>query len=142
MSYSSRFVSLQLLQYILMCIIFLMPRIQSHTTSMINYEYFSPTSDYRNRSEDMRTNGIVSTRGSQSLVRQRSTFVLRDINGNYDACQTPINVGNYSNSIAIIQRGGNCTFSVKITRAKQYGASGTNRLPDRSHCLTEEFSSF
>ncbi|CAF3919007.1 unnamed protein product [Rotaria sp. Silwood1] len=30
---------------------------------------------------------------------------------------------NISNGIAIIQRGGNCTFSVKITHAKQYGAS-------------------
>jgi hypothetical protein len=66
----------------------------------------------------------VSSRGSQSAVPYGQAFILMDGNGNYDGCQQPINSTIYSNGIAIIQRGGNCTFSVKITRAKQYGASG------------------
>jgi hypothetical protein len=93
-------------------------------TTIINYEYFSPNSNYTNKTEDTSTNGIVSSKGSQSIVRQGQAFILIDQYGNFDACQQTINPFNYSNGIAIIQRGGNCTFSVKITRAKQYGASG------------------
>jgi len=93
-------------------------------TTIINFEYYTPNSNYTNKTEDSRTNGIVSSRGSQSIVRNGQTFILTDINGNFDGCQQPINPLNYSNGVAIIQRGGNCTFSVKITRAKQYGASG------------------
>ena len=97
-------------------------------TAILNFEYYTPNSNYVNRIEDTRTNGVVSDRGSQFAVHNRPAFVLMDINGSFDACRTPINAGNYSNGIAIIQRGGNCTFSVKITRAKQYGASGEDEL--------------
>jgi E3 ubiquitin-protein ligase RNF128 len=72
----------------------------------------------------MRTDGVVSTTGINSIVRNGQAFILTDAYGYFDGCQQPINPLNYSNGIAIIQRGGNCTFSVKITRAKQYGAAG------------------
>jgi len=93
-------------------------------TTIITFEYYTPNSNYTNKTEDIRTNGIVSSRGSQAFVPRGQAFILTDINGNFDGCQQPINPLNYSNGIAIIQRGGNCTFSVKITRAKQYGAAG------------------
>ncbi|CAF0718283.1 unnamed protein product [Adineta steineri] len=109
--------------YIYLCIILLPKYIESYTTTIINFEYYSPYSNYINKTEESRTNGIVSTKGSQLKVLNGQAFILLDGNGNYDGCQQPIKSLNYSNGIAIIQRGGNCTFSVKITRAKQYGAT-------------------
>ena len=100
------------------------PVLHSIHHTIINFQYYSPFSNYTNITEDSRTNGIVSTTGSQSTVRNGQAFILTDGNGNYDGCQQPINPIYYSNGIAIIQRGGNCTFSVKITRAKEYGAAG------------------
>ena len=110
---------------ILCCIIFFPNFLNGQLTATIKYEYYSVSSNYSNRTEESQTNGIVSTRGSQSPVFNRPAFVLMDSRKNYDACQQPINNVTYSNGIAIIQRGGDCTFSVKITRAKQFGASGT-----------------
>jgi hypothetical protein len=121
---SQQLLSSNMIMCFFLCIILLPKYIQSYTTTIINFEYYSLYSNYTNRTEDSRTNGIVSTKGSQSTVRNGQAFILMDGNGNYDGCQQPLNPLNYSNGVAIIQRGGNCTFSVKITRAKQYGASG------------------
>ncbi|UJR31223.1 hypothetical protein I4U23_018727 [Adineta vaga] len=120
---SLRIVSSSIIIYIFVCIILLSKSVQSYTTTIINFEYYTSSSNYQNRTEDGRTNGIVSTKGSQSKISLNQAFVLLDGNGNYDGCQESNRPLNYSNGIAIIQRGGNCTFSVKITRAKQYGAA-------------------
>ena len=93
-------------------------------TTIINFEYYTSSSNYLNKSEDTRTNGIVATRGNQPSLNRRSAFIFTDEKGKFDACQTPTNTRNYSNAVAIIQRGGNCTFNVKVARAKQYGAAG------------------
>jgi hypothetical protein len=111
--------------YLFLCIILCSHDIQCTITTLINFEYYTSNSNYTNKTEDIRTDGIVSTSGSHSIIRNGQAFVLTDSNGNFDGCQDAINALNYSNGIAIIQRGGNCTFSVKITRAKQYGAAGT-----------------
>jgi len=121
---SQRLLLSKMLIYFILCIILCPNYIQSTLTTLINFEYYTPNSNYTNKTDDTLTNGIVSSRSSQSTVRQGQAFILTDINGNFDACQQPINPLNYSNGVAIIQRGGNCTFSVKITRAKQYGAAG------------------
>ncbi|CAF3614971.1 unnamed protein product [Rotaria sp. Silwood1] len=92
-------------------------------TAIITYEYYSSLSNYLNLTYENQTNGVVSSKGSQMHVQKGPAFTLIDSYGKYDACQQSINTLNYSNGIAIIQRGGNCTFSVKITRAKQYGAA-------------------
>ncbi|CAF0997672.1 unnamed protein product [Adineta ricciae] len=117
---------------ILCCIIFFPNFLNGQLTATIKYEYYSVSSNYSNRTEESQTNGIVSTRGSQSPVFNRPAFVLIDSRKNYDACQQPINNVTYSNGIAIIQRGGDCTFSVKITRAKQFGASAVIIYDPRS----------
>lgn len=93
-------------------------------TTLISYEYYTPDSNFTTHIQDSQTNGFVSTRGSQNSVPNGRAFSLIDANGNADGCGQPINPVNVSNGIAIIQRGGNCTFSVKITRGKQYGAAG------------------
>lgn len=111
-------------------LLFLLEQSHAYMTTIITFEYFTPQSNYLNRTQDSRTNGILSTRGSQALVRRRSAVVLTDVHGNFDGCQDAVNAMSVNNSIAIIQRGGNCTFSVKITRAKQYGAAGKH--PDDS----------
>lgn len=115
---------LLLLIYFILCIIQLPNYVQCYITTIINFEYYSPYSNYSNKTEETQTNGFVSTKGSQSIVRNGRAFILTDVNGNNDGCERPINPLNISNGIAIIQRGGNCTFSVKITRAKACGASG------------------
>lgn len=107
-----------------LCIIFYPNLIHGQLTAIIKYEYYSSLSNYLNLTQEIQTNGVVSTQGSQTIVRDRSAFILIDSNGKYDGCQPSINRITYPNGIAIIQRGGDCTFSVKITRAKQYGASG------------------
>jgi len=122
MIHSQRLLSSNMFIYFLLCIILFPQYIQTALTTIINFEYYTPNSNYTNKTEDIRTNGIVSTSGSQTIVRNGQAFILTDLNGNFDGCQQPFNPLNYSNGIAIIQRGGNCTFSVKITRAKQYGA--------------------
>jgi len=104
--------------------LFLPKSIHCTLTTILHFEYYTLSSNYLNKSEDIRTNGIVSTSGSQSIVNNAQAFVLVDQFGRYDACLPTINPKNYSQGIAIIQRGGNCTFSVKVTRAKQYGAAG------------------
>ncbi len=113
-----------MLIYFLLCIILLPKYIQSTMTTIIAFEYYSPSSSYTSRVVGSRTNGIVSTRGIQSTVPNGPAFTLTDAYGNSDGCLDPVNSLNYTNGIAIIQRGGNCTFSTKITRARQYGASG------------------
>lgn len=106
------------------CIIFYPDIISGQLTAIIKYEYYSSLSNYSNITQEIQTNGIVSTKGSQTMVRNRPAFILIDSNGKNDGCQSPVNSVAFTNGIAIIQRGGDCTFSVKITRAKQYGASG------------------
>lgn len=110
--------------YILLGILLYPQIIHSALTSIINSEYYTIQSNYTNKTEDVQKDGVVSTTGSRSNIPNGPAFVIVDANGNYDACQTPISMRNVSNGIAIIQRGGNCTFSVKITRARQYGAAG------------------
>jgi hypothetical protein len=109
----------------LLCIILCPHFIHGDMTTIIKYEYYSSASNYSNITEDTQTNGLVSSQSSQSIVRYGQAFVLLDSYGRYDGCQRPAHPRNYSNGIAIIQRGGSCTFSVKITRAKQYGAAGS-----------------
>ncbi|CAF3148585.1 unnamed protein product [Rotaria socialis] len=92
-------------------------------TAIITYEYYSASSKYLNLTQENLTNGIVSSKGSQMLVPKGPAFILMDSQGKYDGCLQRVNIFNYSKGIAIIQRGGNCTFSVKISRAKQYGAA-------------------
>ncbi|CAF1079555.1 unnamed protein product [Rotaria sordida] len=123
MKSSQRLLSLNILIYFLLCIILLPKYIQCYMTTIITYEYYLSDSNFTNKTEESQTNGFVSTKGSQSIVRDGKAFILTGINGNFDGCEHPISPMNISNGIAIIQRGGNCTFSVKITRAKQYGAS-------------------
>lgn len=93
-------------------------------TSIITYEYFSPLSNYTTRVEENQTDGIVASRFSQVSVFRRPSFSLVDSNGNFYGCQQTTNSISVHYFVAIIQRGGNCTFSVKISRAKQLGASG------------------
>ncbi|CAF1510330.1 unnamed protein product [Rotaria sp. Silwood1] len=120
---SQRLLSFNVFIYFLLCIILLPKYIQCYMTTIITHEYYSPESNFTNKTDETQTNGFVSTKGSQSIVRNAKAFILTDINGTFDGCKQPINPMNISNGIAIIQRGGNCTFSVKITHAKQYGAS-------------------
>lgn len=110
--------------YILLGILLYPQIIHSSITSIINFEYYTANSNYTNKTENIQKDGVVSTTGSRSNIPNGLAFVLVDAKGNTDACQTPTSMANVSNGIAIIQRGGNCTFSVKITRAKQYGAAG------------------
>ncbi|CAF1210366.1 unnamed protein product [Adineta ricciae] len=109
--------------YFFVCIILFTKSVRCYTTTIITFEYYTSSSNYQTRIEDSQTNGIVSTKGSQLSVSWGQAFTLIDAAGNYDGCQEAIYPSNYSNGIAIIQRGGNCTFSVKITRAKQSGAA-------------------
>lgn len=121
-------------------LLFLIEQSHAYMTTIITYEYLTSHTNYINKTQDSRTNGILSTRGSQTMVRRRSAVVLTDINGSFDGCQESINANSVNNSIAIIQRGGNCTFSVKITRAKQYGAAGKKREEKTSITYTIRFS--
>jgi hypothetical protein len=109
---------------LLLCIIFYPNFLNGQLTAIIKYEYYSSLSNYSNLTQETQINGVVSTKGSQSIVRNKQAFILMDSNGRYDACQQTINPRTYSDGVAIIQRGGDCTFSVKITRAKELGASG------------------
>jgi cytochrome c-type biogenesis protein CcmE len=113
---------------LLLCIIFYPNFLNGQLTAIIKYEYYSSLSNYSNITQEIQTNGIISTKGSQSMVQNKQAFTLMDSNGKYDACQQTINPRIYSNGIAIIQRGGDCTFSVKITRAKNLGASGNSEI--------------
>jgi len=107
----------------LLCIIFYPNFLNGQLTAIIKYEYYSSLSNYSNLTQETQINGVVSTKGSQSIVRNKQAFTLMDSNGRYDACQQTINPRTYSDGVAIIQRG-DCAFSVKITRAKELGASG------------------
>jgi hypothetical protein len=109
---------------LLLCIIFYPNFLNGQLTAIIRYEYYSPSSNYLNITQETETNGIVSSTGSQSPVQNGQAFVLKGSDRNYDACQNTINPKTYINGVAIIQRGGDCTFSVKVTRARGYGASG------------------
>jgi len=113
-----------LMNTFLLCIIFYPHFLHGQMTAIITYQYYSSSSNYSNLTQQTQTNGIVSTKGSQSAVPYGQAFTLINSRRSYDACQKPINTFKYSNGIAIIPRGGDCTFSVKITYAKQYGASG------------------
>jgi hypothetical protein len=117
-------ISSYLLNIFLLCIIFYPNYLHGQSTANIKYEYYSSSSNYLNTTEDTQTNGVISSKGSQSIVRNAEAFTLVDSHGRYDGCEAPVKPFKYSNGIAIIQRGGDCTFSVKITRAKIYGASG------------------
>ncbi|CAF2033214.1 unnamed protein product [Rotaria magnacalcarata] len=123
MENSRRLSSLNMPIYILFCIVLSPKYIQCYVTTMISYEYYSSDSNFLNKTEDSQTNGFVSTRGGQDAVLNGKAFILIDSNGFFYGCGQPANPMYVSNGVAIIQRGGNCTFSVKITRAKQYGAT-------------------
>ena len=107
-----------------LCIILYPNYLHGQSAAVIKYEYYSVSSKYLNITEDAVTNGVVSSGGSQSAVLNAQAFVLVDAYGRYDGCLPSVKPVNTSNRIAIIQRGGDCTFSVKITRAKTYGAAG------------------
>lgn len=121
---SAHFSPASILICLLVGITLLAGRAECYPSTLLNFEYYTSASNYQNRTEDAFTNGLISSKGSQSKVRWGQAFVLVDANGNYDGCQAPTRARTYPGGIAIIQRGGNCTFSVKITRAKQYGAAG------------------
>ncbi len=109
---------------VLLCIIFYPNLLYGQLTAILKYEYYSSLSNYQNITQETQTNGVVSSKGSQSMVRNSQAFTLLDSYGRYDGCHPALNSLNYSNGTAIIQRGGDCTFSDKITRARQYGAAG------------------
>jgi hypothetical protein len=121
---SQQLFSTNMVIYFLLCIILLPKYIQSTMTTIISFEYYSPSSNYSNKTVGSRTNGIISTAGIQTTVPSGPAFTLTDMYGNSDGCLQPINNSTYTNGIAIIKRGGNCTFSTKITRGQQYGAIG------------------
>lgn len=93
------------------------------SVATLKYRFYSPISNYSNITEGNEASGTISSRGDQTPVYNRSVFLLVDANGRYDGCQPASNPMNYSGGVAIIHRG-ECTFSTKITRAKQYGAGG------------------
>jgi hypothetical protein len=111
---------------VLLCIIFNPNPIHGQLTGTLKYEYYSPSTNYQNITQEVQTNGIVSSKGSQTAVQNSQAFTLVDAFGRYDGCQPTVNPINVPNGTAIIQRGGDCTFSVKTTRAKQYGAAGNS----------------
>ncbi|CAF1412049.1 unnamed protein product [Rotaria sp. Silwood1] len=134
-----RLLSFNISIYFLLCIILLPKHIQCYMTTIITYEYYLSDSNFTNKTEETQTNGFVSTKGGQFSVRNGKAFILTDINGNFDGCEPLANPMNISNGIAIIHRGGNCTFSVKITRAKQYGASAVI-IYDPAHLGSELYN--
>ena len=93
-------------------------------TATLQYQFYSPVSSYQTTTEEIQRNGMVSSKGAQSPVYNRSVFTMMDVFGRYDGCQPASSPMNHFNAVAIVQRGGDCTFSMKITRAKQYGAAG------------------
>ena len=106
------------------CLLTLPVHVCSQRTVRIKYEYYTNVSNYSTIAQAIQTNGIVSSKGSQAVVRQARAVLLVDANGNYDACQQPIDGSSCLNAVVIIHRGGNCTFSVKTTRARLCGAAG------------------
>jgi hypothetical protein len=106
------------------CLLTFPVHVRSQRTTRVKYEYYSDVSSYSATVQEAQINGIVSSQGSQAVVRQARAFLFVDANGNFDACQQPVGVSSCLNAVAIIHRGGNCTFSVKTTRAKQCGAAG------------------
>lgn len=126
-NYQRLLLSSNIINTFLLYIIFYTSLVNSQMTAIITSEYYSLSSNYSNVVQVNQTNGVVSSSGSQIFVSKSSAFTLVDARGKYDACQQSINTMSYPKGIAIIQRGGNCTFSVKISRAKQYGAAGNLR---------------
>ena len=108
-------------------------------SAKIEYQYYTLETNYVNLSEKIETDGLVSSQ-SVDAIPFGSAFLLVDGNQNYDACQTPINTETVSNGIAIIHRGGDCTFSVKITRAKHFGAAGKRKKNPERSISNERFS--
>lgn len=127
---------------VLLCAVLCPHLLHGQLTAILKYEYYSPATHYFNITQETHINGFVSSRGSHSTVFNGSVFTMMDVTGRYDACQPPWNSKIYSNGIAVIQRGGDCTFSVKITRAKQYGAAGRRLLPSREICRVYFLFSF
>jgi hypothetical protein len=93
------------------------------TIATLKPRFYSPSSNYSNITEGIEATGTVSSRGDQTPVYNRSVFLLMGVNGRYDGCQPARNSTIYPGGVAIIHRG-ECTFSTKITRAKEYGAKG------------------
>ena len=119
-----RLLSSNLITALFLSMNFYLHCVNGRLTAIIRYEYYSSSSNYSSRIEENQINGIVSSQGNQKLIHRGSAFTLIDSNGRHDGCQSPTDQANYSNGIAILHRGGNCTFSIKITRAEQYGAKG------------------
>lgn len=97
------------------------------TIATLKPRYYDPLFNYRNITNGNEATGTVSSKGDQTPVYNRSMFLLMDANGKYDGCQPASQPMNYSGGVAIIHRG-ECTFSTKITRAKQYGAAGRESI--------------
>ena len=115
----------------LLCL--LITTIQCETTSFLSYEYFSSSSNYSLIERYNQTDGIISRLSRLTPVRRARAFVLVDAKGEYDGCEPSIRPPNFFDGVAVIQRGGDCTFYTKIMRAKQYRASGreTDEWPAR-----------
>lgn len=101
-------------------------RTAAELTAIIDYTYLTPLSNFTNATRQVQTNGLIASRSSQIPVIDGRAFVLIDANLSYDGCQPSVSVPNHPGGVAIVPRGGDCTFSVKISRAKQLGAAGND----------------
>lgn len=102
----------------------LISTIQCQTSSFLTYEYFSSSSNYSLTERYNQTDGIIPRLSQLTPIRRARAFVLVDARGEYDGCQPSVKHPNFVDGVAVIQRGGDCTFYTKIMRAKQYKASG------------------
>ncbi|CAF0833667.1 unnamed protein product [Didymodactylos carnosus] len=90
---------------------------------LLEYEYFIPNS-YTNRTSERIISGLVSSTGKVKNVNG-PVYVLISSSNSHDACKDPLPTLTPSVNppwIAIITRGGDCSFTTKIQRAKNYGA--------------------
>lgn len=111
-----------------LCIIFYPSLIYSQYTAIIKFEYYNASSNYTRLVRENNTNGIISSKSNRTIIPSGPAFTFLSVSGKYDACHPPLRNTSYPSGIAIIQRGGNCTFSVKTTRAKKLGAKGDLRF--------------
>ncbi|CAF0889385.1 unnamed protein product [Didymodactylos carnosus] len=94
----------------------------SSLSVILGYNYLTPTK-YTNLTSGHVSDGLVSSDGAVKDI-DGPAHVLISSSGSYDACTDPSTYPPKTPPwIAIITRGGiNCTFSIKIQRAKNYGA--------------------
>lgn len=108
--------------FYLICFVF--STVHCEITSFIEYEYFSSSGNSSSIQRFNQTDGIIPSTSKLTPIQRARVFILVDANGDYDACQPSIKPPNFNNGVAVIQRGGDCTFYTKIMRARQYNASG------------------